>query len=585
MPAQSSSSAARARAWSSTSVYAGSAARLCSWYGSASPVVELLERRGVRSGGVRVAGEGPPVVAVAAVEPAALVRLLAQETIPFRLDSGAGLQDRRAPPGGLAAQRRHHRDPVQRVGRDRLRERHDGAGQVRGRRQLVGVGSGGNPRPAEQQRDPQRLLVGQPLADVAVLPHQVAVVGGEDEQGPVELTAAAERPYGRRDRAVDGLQRLDPALEEEVEVVTVDGVEAAQEGRRGRAVAVVEGGHPARRGRHPGEVTAVGARRDRGLPAAAGGAPVVAGVVGSHVRDPGEERRAVVRLEAADHLPGPVAQVVGDVAVAHRGHGTVVPRHERPVGVDAAHQRVEHVPAVLPGGVVRAQAVEVLAQERGAVARLLQPVGQLGARLERAVAAMGLGVGPDPVVVRLLPGQHGGAGRAAHRVRRQALVEGGPGAAQQPTGAGHPPQVARGHVVGHDQHHVGPRVRAALACRRGPREPAGHGREHAQDGEEQREQDSGGHGSPTTAGDSGTRGAGGAPSMLRDRPATRRVLGDQAPFRRSPYVMPSTSAPHDASMTLAPTPTVTQDEEPSLVSIRTRVTASVPWPWSRIRTL
>ena len=38
-------------------------------------------------------------------------------------------------------------------------------------------------------------------------------------------------------------------------------------------------------------------------------------------------------------------------------------------------------------------------------------------------------------------------------------------------------------------------------------------------------------------------------------------------------------------MTLCPTPTVTQLETPSVVSMSTRVTASVPWPWSRIRTL
>ena len=45
---------------------------------------------------------------------------------------------------------------------------------------------------------------------------------------------------------------------------------------------------------------------------------------------------------------------------------------------------------------------------------------------------------------------------------------------------------------------------------------------------------------------------------------------------RSPKVRPSTSEPHDASMTLCPTPTVTQDDSPSLVSISTRVIASVP---------
>ena len=55
--------------------------------------------------------------------------------------------------------------------------------------------------------------------------------------------------------------------------------------------------------------------------------------------------------------------------------------------------------------------------------------------------------------------------------------------------------------------------------------------------------------------------------------------------RRRPKVSPSTSAPHDASITLAPTPTVTHDDSPSVVSMSTRVIASVPWPWSRMRTL
>ena len=56
-------------------------------------------------------------------------------------------------------------------------------------------------------------------------------------------------------------------------------------------------------------------------------------------------------------------------------------------------------------------------------------------------------------------------------------------------------------------------------------------------------------------------------------------------WRRSPKVSPSTSAPHEASITLWPTPTVTHEDSPSVVSMRTRVMASVPWPWSRMRTL
>ena len=48
--------------------------------------------------------------------------------------------------------------------------------------------------------------------------------------------------------------------------------------------------------------------------------------------------------------------------------------------------------------------------------------------------------------------------------------------------------------------------------------------------------------------------------------------------------MPSTSASQLASTMLGATPTVSQDVVPSEVSMRTRVTASVPWAASRMRT-
>ncbi len=59
----------------------------------------------------------------------------------------------------------------------------------------------------------------------------------------------------------------------------------------------------------------------------------------------------------------------------------------------------------------------------------------------------------------------------------------------------------------------------------------------------------------------------------------------QAPWRRRPKVRLSSSALQDASITLCPTPTVTHELSPSEVSISTRVIASVPCPWSRMRTL
>ena len=72
---------------------------------------------------------------------------------------------------------------------------------------------------------------------------------------------------------------------------------------------------------------------------------------------------------------------------------------------------------------------------------------------------------------------------------------------------------------------------------------------------------------------------------LTTRPSALRAHDRSTSCRRSPKVSPSSSASQDASITLWPTPTVTHDDSPSEVSISTRVIASVPWPWSRIRTL
>ena len=53
----------------------------------------------------------------------------------------------------------------------------------------------------------------------------------------------------------------------------------------------------------------------------------------------------------------------------------------------------------------------------------------------------------------------------------------------------------------------------------------------------------------------------------------------------SPQMAESVSASHDASSRLGPTPTVLQERWPSVISISTRVIASVPCIESRMRTL
>ena len=77
------------------------------------------------------------------------------------------------------------------------------------------------------------------------------------------------------------------------------------------------------------------------------------------------------------------------------------------------------------------------------------------------------------------------------------------------------------------------------------------------------------------------------PNCRRDRLGLSRPgrIAAQALWRRNPKVRLSLSAIQDASITLWPTPTVTHELSPSEVSISTRVIASVPCPWSRMRTL
>ena len=186
--------------------------------------------------------------------------------------------------------------------------------------------TGEHPGTADQQRHADRLLVGQPLPDVAVLAQHVAVVGGEHQQRAVELAALAQRAHGRGDGAVDRLQRLDAPLELGVDLLVRDGGPVPQERRLGLVVGVVPRrqvrvrANAPRRGRRgrgsPGSAAASSRRRRTGD----------ASHVGSRRATPtGRRGRGRAGRSARIDLRGLVAQVVGDVAVADPVEVTVVP--------------------------------------------------------------------------------------------------------------------------------------------------------------------------------------------------------------------------------------------------------------------
>ena len=97
-------------------------------------------------------------------------------------------------------------------------------GQVDERHRARRAGPGRDAWSADHERHVED-LVGEPvLAGEAVLAQRVAVVGGEDDVGVVELAGALERGDGVRDGLVDGEQRTDPG---EVELASAGGLRAS----------------------------------------------------------------------------------------------------------------------------------------------------------------------------------------------------------------------------------------------------------------------------------------------------------------------------------------------------------------------
>ncbi len=109
--------------------------------------------------------------------------------------------------------------------------------------------------------------------------------------------------------------------------------------------------------------------------------------------------------------------------------------------------------------VTGAVAVQPLADQRGPVAGVVEPRRQDVPAVVHAVPAVGVKVALDPMVVRVLAGDEGCAGRAAEREGVNRVVERGALLCQQPPHVRHQLDVGGGHVVGH--HHKD--VRAVIA--------------------------------------------------------------------------------------------------------------------------
>src|SRR5581483_9402192 len=351
----------------------------------------------------------------------------------------------RPPAAGVAAQQRQQALAIHR-GRDRQPgQRQQRRGDVRVEHHVrVGGLAGGQRRVADHQRHPQALLVGAVLlVQPAVLAPAEAVVAQEDDHRVVELAAALQHPAQPRHRVVHRLQGLQLVDAELVALGHVAGAQQRQpldERRLVRDVRLVVAGR-AERGQG-GELAAVAVGRGgRGVGGeggvvqeerlAAGALDELLGLLGQHVGGVVGRLRAV-RLQAAVDVEGVV--VVADRA-GEGGPGV-------PAGRDVGWRGVGAV------------AVEVLAEQGGAVAGVVQAGGQGGAVAEGGHPAVGPLVAQHAVVAGELAGQDGGAAGAADRGGDEGVGEGAP---HQALDGGHGAERVPALVVGQDQHDVRPR--------------------------------------------------------------------------------------------------------------------------------
>ena len=114
---------------------------------------------------------------------------------------------------------RHQGDPVHRAPGRRLRDVDQGRSEVDVRDLAVDRLPGGDAGAAEDERDPDRLLVRQELVPGdPVLALKPAVVGGEDDQRVVELMRVPEGLDQLGDVVVNGAQRAGATLVVELQL-------------------------------------------------------------------------------------------------------------------------------------------------------------------------------------------------------------------------------------------------------------------------------------------------------------------------------------------------------------------------------
>ena len=201
-----------------------------------------------------------------------------------------------------------------------------------------------------------------------------------------------------------------------------------------------------------------------------------------------EEERLGLRRAPVDDVDRLPRVEVGLVRALVRVEGPVLVER---VAVEAVGRRVDGAaPLVVAGrdlGRVRAPvAVQVLAEVGRVVAGLLEPDGERVRVVELRVAAARRRVPHDAVVVGVLAGEEGRAGRAAERVRDEAVGERRAAVAQEALHVRHDAERLERLVVGHEHDDVRARLhrgrlRAVRACRdRRSRKEDGAGREDGQ---------------------------------------------------------------------------------------------------------
>ena len=233
----------------------------------------------------------------------------------------------------------------------------------------------GPPGRPDHERNVNRLLVRPDLPAQAVLAPQEPVVAEVHDHGAPEQLPAPELTHEPADRSVEGAEGLELPSAHLVEVVRSaargEGPDEARPPGLVRDVRLVERGR--RRRRQPVDALAIARRRDRGK-------------VGRDGREVQEERlsRVVHEVDRLGREHG--RRVVGGAAPEVDQVAVLV---ERVAVVPLLRDAVDRDPPVPPGRhvvvAVQRVAVQVLADERGCVAGVVEPGRERRALVEARV--------------------------------------------------------------------------------------------------------------------------------------------------------------------------------------------------------